>query len=757
MGNPVVLVLQAALLSVTVAGYSLAVTLPRMLAAGARWVWRVFGAAPAARAPGGEPARPVYAVVTAPRDLASAWREALAEQSRLLEEPERFLVDRLRRVDGAAGRRDGLGLARVLLYPALVASLVVVILVTAALCLVPVLSALLVWGLGCAVWVPWWALWAAVARVEQALRRQPAPCPYPDCGRTIRRPVVLCPACGARHRRLLPGRYGALVHRCRCGARLPAVGRPRHRTVCCPYCSRTVPAGYDRARVVVLAGGADGVREAVHRRVLSALGAPGDAQPPVVRGTNRPLLFFAPPHDAYDSQEAVGRLDVLRHADGLLLVVGDPAVHHADVRAVHRVLNALAALPARRRPRRAALLYPPAPPGDDSAVRRRIARDGGGHLLRAVEASGARVRCAGGADDAADLAGTVRWLAGADGVPAPDGHLSAPVPAREPARPAGWRHRLGRRVLLSVQAGGVLVLPMLLVLLEARLLPPHALFGAAGAYDAWRRPLTGTVHRVDILATTTRDWPRLTASHAAAGHPPSSVLPGHDGYWSVKGTPGPDNWLRIDLGLPLPLTEVSYDFVPASVRTPQGSLMRSPGLLTAQRGSLVYHLPGSPKERIRRVGNGLFGEAYGWDIPIPDSAGPIDALRIGLGGLVTDTAYEEQLQLREVHIRWTTSDALRLHPEDGGRLRIENTTGRDLALHVQPLTLPEGVRATLVERPPRVLPARSSTVIRWRLTGVPSTGRVPVAYAVGASEDGHTVTARCLALVDEAGRTRSLC
>ena len=34
MGNPVVALLQAALLSVTVAGYSLAVTLPRMLAAG---------------------------------------------------------------------------------------------------------------------------------------------------------------------------------------------------------------------------------------------------------------------------------------------------------------------------------------------------------------------------------------------------------------------------------------------------------------------------------------------------------------------------------------------------------------------------------------------------------------------------------------------------------------------------------------------------------------------------------------------------
>ncbi|MET7316116.1 hypothetical protein ABZX83_12070 [Streptomyces thermoviolaceus] len=757
MGNPVVALLQAALLSVTVAGYSLAVTLPRMLAAGTRGVWRVFGAAPAARAPGGEPARPVYAVVTAPRDLASAWRETLAEQSRLLEEPERFLIGRLRRANGATDRRDGLGPAGVVLYPVLVASLVVVILVTAALCLVPVLSALLVWGLGCAVWVPWWALWATVARVEQALFRRPAPCPYPDCGRTVRRPVVLCPSCGARHRRLLPGRHGALVHRCRCGARLPAVGRPRHGTVCCPSCSRAVPAGYDRARVVVVAGGADGVREAVHRRVLTALGAPDDAQPPLVRGTDRPLLLFAPPHDAYDSQEAVGRLDVLRHADGLLLVVGDPAVHHADVRAVQRVLNALAALPARRRPRRAALLYPSAPPGEDSAVRRRLAQDGGGHLLRAVEASGARVRCVGGADDAAGLAGTVRWLAGADRGPAPDGHLTAPVPAREPGRPAGWRHRLGRGVLLSVHAGGALVLPMLLVALEARVLPPHALFGAAGAYDAWRHPLTATVHQVDILATTTRDWPRLTASHSAPGHPPSSVLPGHDGYWSVEGAPGPDNWLRIDLGLPLPLSEVSYDFVPDSVPAPHGSLLWSPGSLTAQRGSRVYHPPVSPEERTRRVGDGFFPEAYGWDVPIPDSAGPLDALRIGLGGFATDTAYEEQLRLREVHVRWTTSDALRLHPEDRGRLRVENTTGRDLALDVQPLTLPEGVRAGLVDPPPRVLPARSSTVIRWRLTGVPSTGRVPVAYAVAASEDGHTVTARCLGLVDGAGRTQSLC
>ncbi|MFD0547233.1 hypothetical protein ACFQ1B_34690 [Streptomyces mexicanus] len=288
MANPVVLVLLLAALAVAVAAYGLAVTLPRMLAAAARGVWRIFGAAPASGAPAGEPARPVYAVVTAPRDLRALWRETLAEQSRLLEGPERFVAGRLRGEADADDRRGGFGCVGVLLYPVVVASLVAVILVTAALCVVPVLLALLVWGLGCALWVPWWAVWAAVARAERALRHRPAPCPYPACGRTIRRPVPLCPACGARHRHLLPNRYGALVHRCRCGARLLTVGGGHRRALCCPHCVRALPARYDRARVVVLAGGADGAREAVHRRVLSGLGAPEDAQPPLVRGAGGP-------------------------------------------------------------------------------------------------------------------------------------------------------------------------------------------------------------------------------------------------------------------------------------------------------------------------------------------------------------------------------------------------------------------------------------------------------------------------------------
>jgi hypothetical protein len=759
VANPVVLVLLLAALAVAVAAYGLAVTLPRMLAAAARGVWRIFGAAPASGAPAGEPARPVYAVVTAPRDLRALWRETLAEQSRLLEGPERFVAGRLRGEADADDRRGGFGCVGVLLYPVVVASLVAVILVTAALCVVPVLLALLVWGLGCALWVPWWAVWAAVARAERALRHRPAPCPYPACGRTIRRPVPLCPACGARHRHLLPNRYGALVHRCRCGARLLTVGGGHRRALCCPHCVRALPARYDRARVVVLAGGADGAREAVHRRVLSGLGAPEDAQPPLVRGAGRPLLPYNPPPDAYDSQEDVDRLDALRHADGLLLVVADPAAHHADVRAVHRALHAVDALPARRRPRRLALLYRPAPPGDDTAVRDRVGRDGGGHLLRALDASGARVRCVGGADDAAGLARTVAWLAGADGALPPGGHLPAPVRPRAATGTVRPRHRLARGALLFAHAAGFLVLPLLLVLLEARVLPPHALFGAPGAYDAWRRPLTGTVHRADLLADTTWDWPKVTASYSAPDHPPSQVLPGHDGYWSVKGTPGTDNWLRIDLGLPLRLAEVSYDFDPDSVDSAKTSLLQSPGSFSAQLGSrtyfptnaLAWHSHG------RRPKNSIFTTTYGYDIPLPDSAGPLDSVRIGLAGLGTDKAYEERLRLREVHIRWTTSDALRLRPEDGGRLRIENTTGRDLVLGVRPLALPDGVHATLAGHPPRVLPARGTTVVRWHLTGLPRTARVPVAYAVDASEDGHTVTTRCLALVGGTGRAQPLC
>ena len=72
--------------------------------------------------------------------------------------------------------------------------------------------------------------------------------------------------------------------------------------------------------------------------------------------------------------------------------------------------------------------------------------------------------------------------------------------------------------------------------------------------------------------------------------------------------------------------------------------------------------------------------------------------------------------------------------------------------------LPAGWHATLVGRLPHVLGAHDTYQARWRITAPKGTkDRSPVVYAVHITEDGHTVTSRCLALLTASGRTQSLC
>lgn len=64
-----------------------------------------------------------------------------------------------------------------------------------------------------------------------------------DCPRCFSRyqlPYFRCPTCGKLHKRLLPGPYGILKHRCACGTKLPATfagGRSKLESVC-PNCGR---------------------------------------------------------------------------------------------------------------------------------------------------------------------------------------------------------------------------------------------------------------------------------------------------------------------------------------------------------------------------------------------------------------------------------------------------------------------------------------------------------------------------------------
>ncbi|MFJ8106582.1 hypothetical protein [Streptomyces sp. NPDC096132] len=750
MANPVILLLMTALLVVLVVGYGVLVTLPLLVWTQLHTVWRTFGRAPHSPPdPHGEPATPGYLRVTAPRDLRATWWDGLEQHERLMGDAERFMVDRV----GDAFRRSqrsgtgGQGCLMLFLRPAFLLTAVAVVLTATALSILPLLFALLVWALCCALWTLWWAVWAAVARTGRALRGGPAPCPYTGCGRTVHRPVRLCPTCRARHRQLVPNRYGAFRHRCRCGTRLPAVLGTHRLDACCPHCGNALPAGYERARIVVLVGGSAAHRGAVHRQALAELGATAAAEPPLVRTAGAPpVLCCDPPGDAYGSQESVAALDVLRHARGLLLVVDDPAAHSDAVHAVTRVLHVLTAQPARRRPHRCALLHTRTAHGDDTAVRARLEADDGGHLLRALDATGIPVRCV----PASALTGTLGWLAGTTGT-AGSGQSMTPPPLRRPDDTAVRlpRHRAARHSLLLTHLAGYLVIPLALVLLETGVLPPDALLGLPERYDKWRHPLTASVREVDLTAAATRDWPRLSASYSAPGHPPSAALPGHAGYWSVKGAPKKNNWLRLDFGMPLPLSEVSVDFDPDSIEL-LGPDVGVDGQVGARD---ILFPPGHSREQ--KLG-AYFTKTYGYDIPVPEA---VDSVRIGLGSLLDKEGGEEQrLRLREFNIRWTSSDALRLHPADGGRLLVENATARALALTVRPPLLPAGWRATLVGRPPRTLGAHDTYEARWRLTPPDgTTGRVPIAYAVDISEDGRTVTARCLALLTDSLDTEPLC
>ncbi|MEU6809389.1 hypothetical protein ABZ920_10345 [Streptomyces sp. NPDC046831] len=745
MENPVVLLFAAALLIVLTVGHGVAVTLPRMVWTQLRTLWRTFGrAAPTPPDPHGEPAAPAYFRGTAPRELRAAWWDGLEQYERLMGDAERFLAGRIEAGSDPArpGGGGGQGCLMVFLRPAFLLTAVAVVLTATALSVLPLLFALVLWALCCALWTLWWAVWAAVAWAGRTLRHGPAPCPYPGCGRTVDRPVRLCPVCGARHRRLVPGRYGALYRRCRCGTRLPAALGVRRLDACCPHCGKALPAGYERARAVVLVGGPDAQRQGVHLRGLTELGVPPGTEPPLVRAGGTPVLWYDPPGDAYGSQDAVAALDVLRRARGLLLVVDDPGAHSDAAGAVTRVLHVLVALPARRRPRALALLYTRAAEGDDAAVRARLEAAGGGHLLRALDATDIPLRCV----PASAPAGTLGWLAGITGTTGPAERI-APPPARAPENLLRLpRHPVARRTLLLAHLAGYLAVPLALLLLEAGTLPPAALFGIPGAYDKWRHPLTASVHQTALGASS--DWPRLSASYSAPGHPPSAVLSGRAGYWSPNGSPHQDNWLRLDFGMPLPLSEVSVDYDP----DPEYVVYGMGATLEGQVGVRTVHFTG--RHQRQRKDGPFVTQIHGHDVTVPE---PVDSVRVGLSSAL-DKDRAERLHLRRLTLRWRSSDALRLRPADGGRLTVENTTARDLALTVRPPLLPAGWHATLVGRPPRTLKAHDTYQARWRITAPRgATGRVPVAYAVDVTEDGRTVTSRCLALLTASGAAEPLC
>ncbi|MFI7336861.1 hypothetical protein ACIBUY_02840 [Streptomyces sp. NPDC050085] len=760
MESLVMFVLGLAFLAVICAAYGIFVALPRLLWAQLAAMWATFGrASRIALARDGEPAVPAYPCVTGPRDLLHAWRESFAGQRRVLTAAERFLPGIT--TPSGQGPRPLPGCLAIVLYPVLAASVATALLITAALSVLPLLSVLLVWAVSCLVWAAWYALWLLIARVDRAVRGagRPALCPYANCAGTIVRPLTLCPNCRAQHAQVEPNAYGVLAHRCRCGARLPTViGRGRLDT-CCPHCTGLLPKGWHRARVVLIVGPSAGRRAQVQRRGLTALGVPAARGVPLARTAGRPLLLHSPPGGTYATQAALDGLDALRHADGLLLLVSDPAPYGADAEAVIRVLRAVETLPARRR--RYAVLYAGA--AEDTDVRGQLTASGGGHLLRVLEATGGEVRCVAADDPGLDA--TLLWASssGAGRASAADAHLAPPSPPGEPGEHVRElpRHRPARHTLLLAHVMGYLALPLAFVVLQSGVLPAASLHGLPRAYDRWRHPLTATVHEVDILAHTTADWPRITGDYSAPGTSPRNTLPGHAGYWSVKGAPKEkdalgldfaDNWFRLDFGLPLPLSEVSYDWDPDSTE------MWSPVTMSVegQLGSSTF-FPSHEGVRDHKQAEGKnMTKTYGRDYPLRRTA---DAVRFSLSSLPGGAEARARARLREVNVRWTSSDALRLRPLTDGALRIENTLDRPLDVAVQPPILPSGRQARLLGPATVTLDAHRSYTARWRLTAPhDAQGPSPIAYAVNATDDGRTVTTRCLALLTGGGTgVRPLC
>lgn len=77
-------------------------------------------------------------------------------------------------------------------------------------------------------------------------RRSQMVCPHAGCYRKIALPVYVCPGCGARHKRLIPGAYGTFHRRCQCKRRLPTLfllGRHKLDSYCPhPGCGRPLNA-----------------------------------------------------------------------------------------------------------------------------------------------------------------------------------------------------------------------------------------------------------------------------------------------------------------------------------------------------------------------------------------------------------------------------------------------------------------------------------------------------------------------------------
>ncbi|MFD7259217.1 hypothetical protein [Streptomyces sp. NPDC059874] len=190
-------------------------------------------------------------------------------------------------------------------------------------------------------------------------------CPYPRCYRPFPLAVHLCPGCGAAHRELRPGGFGALRHVCRCGRSLPttALTGRRRLTARCPHCDQPLPPAVGTTRVVhlpliggtsagktmLMAAVLDGLRSLSHQSSLTVeFASPDDLREANVLGTQlrdsgwtlktqggqpralmllvghgrrqRLLYLYDPMGESLRDADNTRLQGYLAHADGVLLV-----------------------------------------------------------------------------------------------------------------------------------------------------------------------------------------------------------------------------------------------------------------------------------------------------------------------------------------------------------------------------------------------------------------------------------------------------
>ena len=127
-----------------------------------------------------------------------------------------------------------------IVFLSMIAPVVVAATMLASIAVFHSLSLALIW-LG-AMWIS-----KALYQAERAVlfvRSRYAKCPYHHCHGAVPLPVFACPECGARHDRLVPGRFGFLWRTCQCGrAELPTLfilGKGRCPAYC-PHCDGPMP------------------------------------------------------------------------------------------------------------------------------------------------------------------------------------------------------------------------------------------------------------------------------------------------------------------------------------------------------------------------------------------------------------------------------------------------------------------------------------------------------------------------------------